>query len=895
MSSIKERSILTLDSFLGVDFTTSPLKVDSRRAVSGVNFMTDYGTLKKRPGWIEQVKFANEKITGMFRYTDFTIVRAGDHIYKLNDDMTYTTLYTIEATDNENIHFFVMNSNVYIVGLGVYLFMHQVDVIDNKPVYEIDRVEDYATIPTTTISIDDIDSEDINKTLLQPINLLTRKRKNTLLGRDAINLTWQLDGSIATEGGIPKEVFVDIEYFDSTLGTKKYKTFPLENGSEIYLFDQEETDFIADNRKGELIKQLIETTYTFYWKQVLSIPSHSTVLNYDYTDSGITGNPTVDDIEEMVPAKSFLQNTYIKYTNELGYETYFECLVNISKIYAEEYTRIKIYEATPAPVEGADNITVTYQTSELPSHYINRSNNGIIFGSNGTTNILFLAYKGYEYYSKAYDFNYFPDIQTNELGNAENPIMGYARTSDTSLVIYKGNDTYESRIFVRTMELSANSSTLETEYTLYDQAVDVGVGCDAPKSIANLNGDNLFLSKSGLFALTLGSNITVSSRHVKERSMYVNKKMLEEAIEIGVAIVFDSRYYIAFDGDVYVADARYTSSSDLSDTFNYEFFYWENIPVTAWLVKDNELWFGTEEGRLCKFDDEFSDRTLIKASEGDVTLVVNDNHLVYNQSLSIKENDEIYANCYEEVLSNSQISSVISGLITSSLEDVEHFLYEGQTIYIKDINSNLVEETPYTIYGLSINEFYLKDSNGEVINNITGNFDIIINLLNHKMFVTNLDIENSKFQLKSSETGNSVKLVSYTLDPITFTIIVHEAVEMVWYSPIFDLGTNLYSKTLFAMTVSADASTKGEIDFGFDTRNISSNIQSLNYQEFTFDDIDFNNFTFLTAIASSYTKRVKEKDFNFIILKFGSKTRTSAVINSCTIMYKINQMNKGIR
>ena len=163
------------------------------------------------------------------------------------------------------------------------------------------------------------------------------------------------------------------------------------------------------------------------------------------------------------------------------------------------------------------------------------------------------------------------------------------------------------------------------------------------------------------------------------------------------------------------------------------------------------------------------------------------------------------------------------------------------------------------------------------------------------MLTTNVDDVNNRFQLKRYDLGSPIEIATYNADPLTFVITIHEPVSMVWYTPIFDLGSNMFAKTLLAMTVSADASTTGEIKFGYDTRNISANIQSLNFKSFTFDDIDFNNFTFLTAIASSYTIRVKEKDFNFIILKFGSESPTSAVINNVNLMYKINSMNRGIR
>ncbi|MGE4321224.1 MAG: hypothetical protein AB7E61_07230 [Acholeplasmataceae bacterium] len=898
---IKERKSFTIQEFLGVDFTTSPLKVDPRRAVSGVNFLSDYGTLKKRNGWIEQVKFIDKKINGLFRYTNFTIVRAGNKIYKLNDDMSYTTLYTIDERPNEQISFFVMNSKVYIVGLGKYLMLYQNGVdSSNNPIYVIDEVRNHATIPTTTISIDDEDSGVTTPASLDPVNLLSIKRKNTLLGRNSTYLTWLLDSGIRTDD-VVSQVLVDIERWNgSELVTEQLTSYPDQLGLEHYLFDVNETSIILGNAKGEIIKVNKGFKTVYYWEKtsLIDFDDYKNTVNKITINDGTLTNPDADDINGLYEANYILWNNNdgslgLSYEDATGALSFWILKQDSSAVLYGNYQKIKLYEDTTPPIQGADNITVTFETSDVIDRSgIENASCGIVFGVNGTTNQLFLAYKGKEFFSKAYDFEYFPDNQTNVLGNEENDILGYDRLSDTSLVIYKDSKVYESRLYFRTMELSGSQTTYETEYTLYNSAIDSNIGCDAARSIGNLAGDHLFLSNQGVYAVALGSNVSIAERHVKERSLYVNKKLLEEDISKGIAIVYDNYYFLAVNGNVYVADARFRTSSNMSDTFNYEFYFWNNIPVTAWIIIDNELWFGTDEGRICKFDDEFSDRTLIKASEGDVTLVVDGNYLVYNQAIEVKENDEIYADCYQQLLSSIQFS-VTDGLITA-LFDVETIFTEGDEVYIKDISSNLTEEIPYYIYNLDQETFALKDASGSLVSP-TGQFNILRNLYDVKMYVTNLDAENSQFQLKTYENGSPVTLVSYSLDPITFTIIVHESVVMSRYSPIFDLGTNMYSKTLLSMTISADASTTGEIKFGYDTRNISSNIQSLNYKDFTFDDIDFNNFTFLTAIASSYTKKVKEKDFNFIIIKFGSESPTSAVINSFTLFYKINQVNKGIR
>lgn len=904
---MKERNTFTIDEFLGVDFSSSPMKVNPRRATSAVNFITEYGTLKKRNGWVELQKFMNKKITGMYNYGDFMIVRAGDKIYRVNEDMTFSTLYTIEQTQDERVSFFANDGDIFIVGLGQYLMFHQTGFdTEGEPIYQIHPVRDYAYIPTTSISIDDQGSTVKNQASLEPVNLLTVKRKNSLIGRDDVNLTWMLDSPIRENDDVLTKVTVDIELFSTvsnTLVYKKYETNPSATGLERYLFDENETSFIVENAKGEVtrINKGVQTQYV--WKQISFTDYNNLSTKYIYNIEGTGEVASVETVNALYPPNydlwAFTKGSAgVRVIQDLGSVHY--GLFMISGVPASGvYQKIEIYENTKPPVTGADNITVTFESATtLDATPIEQARCGVIFGVNGTTNQLFLAYKSVEHYSKAYDFTYFPDIQYNFLGNKENPILGYSRLSDSGLVIYKDNKARESRLYFRTVSLvDSIFNQYENRYLLSNKAIDANIGCDAPLSIANLSGDNLFLSKQGLWAVTLGDNISVESRHVRERSALVNKRLVTENIKNGIAIVFDNRYYLAIDNTVYVADARYRSASDMDDTFSYEFFYWVNVPVSAWLIFNDELYFGTAEGRICKFDNKYSDRTLIKASDGDVTLVVDGNYLVHNEAIEVNPNDEVYANCYELLLSPSDFTVNLEDDAVIDLIDLNMVVEDGTIVYIKNISgtSGLDDQTPYVVADYDDTSFRLKTIDGDYADIVGSNFEVWRNLSEITMYASDIDTENSRFRLKRSPTLQTVTLRSYVDEPVNFTIVIHKPVEMIWYTPIFDCGTNLMSKTLLSLTLAADGSSEGPVLFGYETRYISRNLQSINFKSFNLEDIDFNNFTFLTAIASSYTIPAKEKDFNYIILKFSSSTANNIVVNGLTVLYKINAKNKGVR
>ena len=61
------------------------------------------------------------------------------------------------------------------------------------------------------------------------------------------------------------------------------------------------------------------------------------------------------------------------------------------------------------------------------------------------------------------------------------------------------------------------------------------------------------------------------------------------------------------------------------------------------------------------------------------------------------------------------------------------------------------------------------------------------------------------------------------------------------------------------------------------------------------DFISFENFTFATGFASSYTVKCNERNFNFIIFRFVSDDEYNCAINSFTILFKVNKSNRGVR
>ena len=69
-TSSKERKVIQLNGFKGVDFSSSPLDVATTRAIDMKNFLNDYGSNRKRNGWKQVADFFGMSVCSMCSFVD---------------------------------------------------------------------------------------------------------------------------------------------------------------------------------------------------------------------------------------------------------------------------------------------------------------------------------------------------------------------------------------------------------------------------------------------------------------------------------------------------------------------------------------------------------------------------------------------------------------------------------------------------------------------------------------------------------------------------------------------------------------------------------------------------------------------------------------------------------
>ena len=270
---------------------------------------------------------------------------------------------------------------------------------------------------------------------------------------------------------------------------------------------------------------------------------------------------------------------------------------------------VTLASAPPAPEAGnADGLVVQFPhtvagyTDEIDqctiiTTYGVGNNDRIVLSGNP-------AKKNVDWISGFNDPTYIPDLGYATVGTEATAIRGYCRVG-SCLGIVKEDNGQDSTVFLRSGVLDGDGNGVFS----IAQAI-TGVGAVGEGSFAVLLDDPLFLSRTGVIALT--SNDLTSEKLTVNRSDFLNAKLLTEVDrEKAEAAVWNGRYLLAFpDGHVYVLDGKQEKSyrSGASWNYRYEGFYWENIPAITWLCdrsgEEEELYFGTGDGRICKFNSD---------------------------------------------------------------------------------------------------------------------------------------------------------------------------------------------------------------------------------------------------------------------------------------------------
>lgn len=301
--------------------------------------------------------------------------------------------------------------------------------------------------------------------------------------------------------------------------------------------------------------------------------------------------------------------------------------------------KITFSEAHAPLVTGQDNVRITFETfdnTKVTDETTDADETTLVIGQYKEERLDLLATQscmtyGYSatdrvflvggikknkiYYSAVNKPMYYPDTNYITVGHDSNGITGLHRVSEY-LAAVKDDSSVEGTVFL----ISGAYQNEEMYFKV--TATSAKTGAIAPKSFATLIDEPLFLSRDGVYAIA--NYYVTTEKVIRNRSYYVDKKLLaEENLQNACAITYRRYYILCVNEHCYILDGRSKSQDRNNNTdYLYEAYYWENVPAVTFYVWQNELYFGTADGYLCKFNTDIEHRTKF-CDDGTVYVDVN--------------------------------------------------------------------------------------------------------------------------------------------------------------------------------------------------------------------------------------------------------------------------------
>ena len=279
-----------------------------------------------------------------------------------------------------------------------------------------------------------------------------------------------------------------------------------------------------------------------------------------------------------------------------------------------------------SPLNGEDSVKITasradyFQEQGYPDR-INKCTFGTRFGVNGAFDRLFVSgnpdFPNGDWYSEQWDLTYFPDSSYALLGSSKSAVVGYSIVSNY-LAAHKDELEEDLSIIVREGDLITDKDGIDRPSFRIINTLQ-GAGAIANNSFSYLCTEPLFLTRSGLYAVT-AQDIT-GEKYAQSRSFYLNGKLTKEKFEDlqkSFAVIFNDMYILCVNERVnpevpsdytcksrlYILDGLQPMRTDKSEPYStrqYAAFYCEMENINCMWERENRLYFGTVTGKICRF------------------------------------------------------------------------------------------------------------------------------------------------------------------------------------------------------------------------------------------------------------------------------------------------------
>jgi len=556
-----------------------------------------------------------------------------------------------------------------------------------------------------------------------------------------------------------------------------------------------------------------------------------------------------------------------------------------------DYRNAQITFSRPTTPQGlADNITVRFKcrNNTFGAERIGQAKVGALYGVEGNNDRLFVGgadlYPTTDYYSESEDWTYFAPEGRTELGK-QGQIAAYVKTGDLLLALLQGAtdaNAYWRRGVWAGEQAAVGDETFSVRYAVFG-VVQTAVLPEVatPVGVGSVGSDVVYLAKDGLYRL-------VTNAYTDEKKARRMSGPIDDVAwgADAAAVVYDKRYLASTGKAVYVADSRYHLLCESES--NYEWTVWDIADVCAWCTIDDALYFGTTDGRLCVFGDDWCDQTYRDAAAGQVYVDAAKSRLLFDAALGVSEGDEI---CFETNVYALWATPVdlSQSVVYVDSQTILH-IYEGTTVY--PVEAGVMGE-PLIVCDVDWGKccFGMKRANGAVyfVPNTLGG--LLVNLKDSKVLLGAPDGDGYALCYAG---GEEVTLYAEA-PPIapTARIVRRRPVRAVYAGETHALNTPDLSKVLTGVTVEVSSSLRGEATVSV-RNSLSDGRQAvLGVGCLDFGWLDLGALSFDGDFPRSYTARLKLR-FHYIQWKIESNNAGDLAIRGVCLRYRYLHPAKGV-
>lgn len=361
----------------------------------------------------------------------------------------------------------------------------------------------------------------------------------------------------------------------------------------------------------------------------------TTVIAKDYTGGGQTLEPvnlltpyrkelfTGDDTHTTFQlGATEIDDAEVKIRVQNSDLTYSDLVENTDFTVNRILGTFTLAEPKKTPVDGQDNITVTYaKTVEGYADRIKKCDICTLYGMNGQRDRLFVSgnpnFPNYDWYCKANDPAYFADIWYCVLGQDDSSIVGYSILNG-QLLTFKDGAANDSNIIIRAGVYDENTK----QNTFITNGNYEAAGALSKYTFANLKNEPIYLTVDKSVHAVTPSDV-LGERSSQERSYYISEALAKENdIRDSYAIRYKDFYMLAVGEKIYILDsaqASYERNTPYS-TRQYECYLWTGIGARVLADINGILYFGTADGKIKRFfSDDLGDKSSGYTDDGVIT------------------------------------------------------------------------------------------------------------------------------------------------------------------------------------------------------------------------------------------------------------------------------------